>query len=105
MNQVDPKILSIYLSNTIFIDLLADLARKQPLWPPKQQSTYSNVNFDLLGLVIENVTGLSYSDYVDESILQELGMSSSSFTAPNDSVAVLPRGENYWDVEEGVQRP
>lgn len=91
--------------NSNLIDLLQDLATKQPLWPPKQKSTYSNVNFDLLGLVIENVTGLSYADYVGQSILRPLGMNSSSFIKPDDSVAVLPRDGNYWDIEEGVQRP
>ena len=87
------------------LDLLEDLAAKQPLWPPKQKSTYSNVNFDLLGLVIENVTDTSYTDYVEQSILSPLGMNGSSFIAPNDSVAVLPKGGNYWEFELGVQRP
>ena len=97
--------LGIQVFNANPPDLLENLATKQLLWPPKQKSTYSNVNFDLLGLVIENVTGLSYADYVEQSILWPLGMNSSSFIKPNDSVAVLPRGGNYWDFEEGVQRP
>lgn len=87
------------------LDLLESLATKQPLWPPKQKSTYSNVNFDILGLVVENVTGLSYADYVEQAILQPLKMNGSTFIKPNDSVAVLPVGGNYWDIEEGVQRP
>ncbi|KFZ03908.1 hypothetical protein V502_10566 [Pseudogymnoascus sp. VKM F-4520 (FW-2644)] len=32
-------------------------------------------------------------------------MESSSFIKPDDSVAVLPRDQNYWDWEGGVQRP
>jgi CubicO group peptidase (beta-lactamase class C family) len=75
------------------------------MWAPKQKSTYSNVNFDLLGLVVENVTGLGYSEYVEQAILRPLGMGSSSFVKPDDSVAVLPVGFNYWDYEGGVQRP
>ncbi|KFY02975.1 hypothetical protein O988_01744 [Pseudogymnoascus sp. VKM F-3808] len=75
------------------------------MWAPKQKSTYSNVNFDLLGLVVENVTGLGYSEYVEQAILRPLGMESSSFVKPDDSVAVLPVGFNYWDYEGGVQRP
>lgn len=75
------------------------------MWAPKQKSTYSNVNFDLLGLVVENVTGLGYAEYVEQGILRPLGMESSSFIKPNDSVAVLPRDGNFWDWEGGVQRP
>ena len=32
-------------------------------------------------------------------------MTSTSLEKPDDSVAVLPKGDNYWDAEEGVQRP
>ncbi|OBT65801.1 hypothetical protein VE03_03315 [Pseudogymnoascus sp. 23342-1-I1] len=86
-------------------DLLENLATRQPMWSPKQKSTYSNINFDLLGLVIENVTGLGYGEYVEGAILRPLGMDSSSFIKSDDSVAVLPKGQNYWDIEQGVQRP
>lgn len=75
------------------------------MWPPKQRSTYSNINFDLLGLVLENVTGAGYTEYVERAILRPLGMEGSSFIKPDDSVAVLPRGYNYWDVDQGVQNP
>jgi CubicO group peptidase (beta-lactamase class C family) len=68
-------------------------------------STYSNAAFDLLGLVLENVTGLPYSRYVERFILEPLNMTSSSLEKPDDSVAVLPKGHNYWDIDEGVQRP
>ena len=75
------------------------------MWAPKQKSSYSNINFDLLGLVVQIVTGLGYGEYVERSILRPLGMESSSFIKPNDSVAVLLRDQNYWDWEGGVQRP
>jgi CubicO group peptidase (beta-lactamase class C family) len=99
---------SLLIPNLIserFLDLYDDLSTKQPLWGPKEKSTYSNVNFNLLGLVIEKVTGVSYSNYVDTSILKPLNMSSSTFLKPNDNVAVLPKGGKYWDVEKGIQRP
>ncbi|RDW71019.1 putative FmtA-like protein FLP [Coleophoma cylindrospora] len=86
-------------------DLYKDLATKKPIWPPKQKSTYSNYNFDLLGLVIEKVSGLSYTEYVKSRILQPLNMTSSSFVKSSDSTAVLPKGGTYWDVDKGIQRP
>jgi hypothetical protein len=51
---------------------------------------------------------MSYADYVESSILKPLDMTMSSFTKANDSFAVLPKlpsGPNYWDTEEGVDRP
>ncbi len=86
-------------------DLLKNVQARPPLFPPNQKSTYSNVAFELLGLAIANVTGLPYEDYVVSSILQPIGMESSSFIKPSDSVAVFPKGENYWDVDEGIQKP
>lgn len=77
-----------------------------PMFAPNQKSTYSNLAFDLLGLVLANVTGLSYEEYIRTAILEPLGLKGSSFTPPSDKVAVLPKGEAwYWDVDEGVQNP
>ncbi|KJY00709.1 beta-lactamase family protein [Zymoseptoria brevis] len=89
-------------------DLLKRLKTAKPLFAPNQKSTYSNVNFDLLGLVIEQVTGMPYEEYIAESILKPLGMDSSSFSKPSDKYAVLPvvpGTGNYWDIDEGVQNP
>jgi len=77
-----------------------------PTFAPNQKSTYSNIAFELLGLVIANVTGLSYEKYIQTAILEPLNMTGSSFLQPADSVAVLPNGDQwYWDVDEGIQNP
>src|SRR5205814_5189358 len=91
-----------YTSSEEFLD---SIKGKEPVYAPNQKSTYSNVAFNLLGLALENVTGLTYSQYIEESIFKPLNMTSSSLEKPEDSVAVLPKGDNYWDIEEGVQRP
>ncbi|KIW95273.1 uncharacterized protein Z519_03857 [Cladophialophora bantiana CBS 173.52] len=87
-------------------DLLDYLLDKPPVFTPNQKSTYSNIAFELLGLVLANVTGENYEDYIESSILRPLNMTSTSFQKPSDSVAVLPKGNAwYWDVDEGVQNP
>jgi CubicO group peptidase (beta-lactamase class C family) len=63
------------------------------------------VAFNLLGLALENVTGLPFGRCMEKSIFEPLNMTSTSLEKPDDSVAVLPKGHNYWDVDEGVQRP
>lgn len=40
--------------------------------------SYSNANYDLLGKIVEAVSGESYADYVAEHILEPLGMDDSS---------------------------
>lgn len=86
-------------------DLLKALTHQAPVFAPNQKSTYSNDAFEILGLVLENVTRLSYSEYIQQAILEPLNMTMSSFEKPSDEHAVLPKGKNAWDWEEGVQRP
>lgn len=86
-------------------DLIKHLKNQQPVFAPNQFSTYSNVAFELLGLAIENATGMGYSEYIDQAIFKPLDMTLSSLDTPPDTHAVLPVGDNYWDAEEGVQRP
>ncbi|KAK4635979.1 putative hydrolase [Fulvia fulva] len=89
-------------------EFLGELKGKKPLFAPNQKSTYSNLNFELLGLVLENVTGMPYSDYIQQAIFDPLEMTESSLSTPSDEHAVLPAmadGFNYWDVDEGVQAP
>jgi D-alanyl-D-alanine carboxypeptidase len=55
------------------------LARQPLQFPPGTQFSYSNSNYYLLGLVIEHVTGQSYSSYLENQLLRPLGL---SHTAP-----------------------
>lgn len=79
----------------------------RPMFAPNQHSSYSNVGFDLLGLVIEAASNMIYTDYVTKHILQEIGMThGSSFSTPDDRVAAISAGiEYYWPFEIGVQNP
>ena len=88
------------------IDLLSWAMTLQPLFAPNQKSSYGNINFELLGLVIANVSGLPYDEYITIRILQPLGMAGSRFTMPPDEVAAVPADiEYYWPFYMGVQNP
>ncbi|MCU4180490.1 serine hydrolase domain-containing protein [Bosea sp. BH3] len=54
-------------------ELLADLARP-PVYPASQRFKYSNHGFALLGLVIEAVTGLSYSEWITDEVVSKVGL-------------------------------
>jgi Beta-lactamase class C and other penicillin binding proteins len=41
---------------------------------PNSKMSYSNMGFDILGAVIENITGIRFDDYVDQNILKPLGI-------------------------------
>ncbi|MBG6239962.1 CubicO group peptidase (beta-lactamase class C family) [Mycetocola sp. CAN_C7] len=46
---------------------------------PGQQFNYANAGYTLLQLMIEEVTGQRFSDYMQEAILDPLGMTNSTF--------------------------
>ena len=55
---------------------------------PGKAHHYSGGGFALLQLLIEEVSGLSYEQFLQQQILKPLGMSHSSFAVPRDGAAV-----------------
>ena len=67
-------------------ELRAELARKQPL-EPGVQLKYSNHGYGLLGLVIEEVTGMDYGDWMLRHVIRPAGLRD---TVPD--MPLLPAG-------------
>jgi len=86
-------------------DLLRSVKQGRPVYAPNQQSTYSNVAFELLSLAIANVTNQTYESYIHDAIFEPLAMDTSTFSKPPDSAGVIPLWPHYYDVDEGVQNP
>jgi CubicO group peptidase (beta-lactamase class C family) len=64
---------------------LADAMEKyQPLRvnPPGTHTAYSNYATALAGLIVANVSGLSFQDYIQQNIFDPLGMKNASFIEP-----------------------
>jgi CubicO group peptidase (beta-lactamase class C family) len=53
--------------------------------PPGDRMLYSNVAYDVLGAVVEDVTGQPFAQYMDAHVLRPLGMTHSSFLPPAES--------------------
>jgi CubicO group peptidase (beta-lactamase class C family) len=60
-------------------DFLPQFVHKPPNFPPGEGCRYCNVGYVLLGLMIENVSGMTYRDYVRQSIFERAGMRHSDF--------------------------
>lgn len=50
--------------------------------PPGTQASYSNYATALAGLIVENVSGVNYNEYVARNIFDVLGMKHSTFDEP-----------------------
>ena len=68
-------------------------ANTPPRSAPGERYEYSNFNYVLLAALIESVTGSRYSDYMDEAVFGELGMTRSHYDRRR---AILPeRAQGY----------
>ena len=62
-------------------DFLPQFAYKEPNFAPGKGVRYNNCAFVLLGLVIENVSGMTYRDYVGRHIFAPADMTGADFCA------------------------
>ena len=64
-------------------ELIQSLANTELTYPVGEQYQYSNLNYGILGLVVEEVTNKSYKEYINENIFKPLEMN-HSYAIPKD---------------------
>ena len=66
------------------VPLAESLAAHVPnqIWEPGTFSAYNNWSTALAGLIVANVSGMSFEDYVAEHIFAPLGMQQATFEEP-----------------------
>jgi CubicO group peptidase (beta-lactamase class C family) len=78
-------------------ELLVTLEQAEAVLAPGERWHYSNLAFILLGEVVAKLSGLPYEDYVEQRILQPLGLTRTSF-APEPPTAIAYAVDPYSDV-------
>lgn len=58
--------------------------------------SYANANYDLLGRIVEHVSGEEYASYLDKHVLAPLGMSSSSADPARATELGMTPGHRSW---------
>ncbi|KAL4904070.1 hypothetical protein BDW74DRAFT_185753 [Aspergillus multicolor] len=78
-----------------------------PVFPASSVPTYSNDAFVVIGYILEELTGKSFSDLVDEHVVERLNLTHSSATKPADDIGIIPGlvNETFWDADMGNQVP
>ena len=75
---------------------LIDIAFAHPVdFAPGAQYEYSNTNIILLGMLIEQLTGMTASEAFEERIFQPLGMDNSLLPLPDDASIPSPHPQGY----------
>lgn len=71
----EPILISKIAYNDLSERHIISLIQTKPLkFEPGSKYSYSNTNYLILGYIVEEISGLSYSDYLAQNILEPLGM-------------------------------
>ncbi|TPX11564.1 uncharacterized protein E0L32_007775 [Thyridium curvatum] len=77
-------------------DFFTKFGKRPPIYAPNTAPVYSNIGPALLGLVVERVSGLKFEDFVQQKILDALGMKHTSAFKPDDKLGVIPVDDQWW---------
>lgn len=72
-----------------------DLSNIKPKLEPEQAFMYSNANFQIVGRIVEVVSGLAYHDYIQRKILSPLGMN-DSYVLGGSEISPSAVGHRPW---------
>jgi CubicO group peptidase (beta-lactamase class C family) len=78
-------------------ELLTKLEEAELVLAPGERWHYSNLAYILLGELVAKLSGMPYEDYVEQRILQRLGLARTTF-APEAPTAIAYSVEPYSDV-------
>ena len=71
---------------------------------PGTQGLYSNVNFNIAALIIENVSGMPYPEYMEKEIFRPLGMT-STFVNSGERTEPIPNLVTGYELIDGEITP
>ena len=80
LSNVDGNRPRFFRTDATAAELVAEMAVVGPNRPVGEGYEYSNLNYLVLGQVIESVSGRSYQEYVQEHVFDRLGMTSTFFS-------------------------
>jgi D-alanyl-D-alanine carboxypeptidase len=82
------------------VEEILDLAAAQePTFAPGKEHAYSNTNYNLLGLVIEEASGRSWREEVSQRIIQSLGLEDTSLPEPGETSIAGVHARGYEPVD------
>ncbi|KAI1100935.1 beta-lactamase/transpeptidase-like protein [Jackrogersella minutella] len=82
------------------------IGKLPPSFAPFVTPAYSNIGYTLLGYALEQMTGKSFSQMVQDRVITPLGLKHTFYTAPEDSLGVIPDPDkNSWTFDLGNESP
>ena len=85
--------------------VLNTLARRRLHFAPGEEYRYSNSNYHLLGMIIQEITGKPYGDFMRERIFEPLGMTRTTISPENGIYPGLASGYTWNNAFHRVAAP
>ena len=76
-----------------------------PQTTPNERPAYSNVAFVILGLALEEYTGKTYAQLLEEMVSGPLNMNNTFPSPGDDDKAVIPPGDSSWGSDYKLNAP
>lgn len=87
---------NLFVTPEDILDIIAEsVADEGTLFAPGTQFSYSNSNYLLLGLLIEDLSGMDYHDYLQAKVFTPLGMTNTGLGA--DDITLTTHAKGYSD--------
>jgi D-alanyl-D-alanine carboxypeptidase len=84
------------------VDEIMRLANRRPLFEPGTDFSYSNTNYVVAGLILEQVTGKPLADLIDERLLRPLELRDSVFQQAGRPVGLVG-AKGFWSEPGGFR--
>jgi len=92
--------------NATMEDAVRALRFSKPSDPPGTKFHYFNLNFVVLGVLVEKISGISYNEYLQKNILEPLEMKNTFFSKESAKKAGLAQGHNiFFGFQEAGEQP
>lgn len=85
-------------------EVIPFIVNKEKAFSPGQGAAYSNSGFVLLGLIIERLSGMPYTDYVQKYIIDKIGMNNTGFYRMDGSEKPIAFGYERKDTSWTIAR-
>ncbi|MEU9253334.1 serine hydrolase domain-containing protein [Streptomyces sp. NPDC048270] len=79
--------------------MVADAVAKGPEFRPGEKQHYLNINYTILGLLVERLTGTGYAEAVTARIIEPLGLRHTSLPSRTQTRIPGPHNRGYQAVE------
>jgi CubicO group peptidase (beta-lactamase class C family) len=94
------------LTSFLILVFLENIGRRPPVYRPFTTPVYSNVGYAVLGRVIENVSGKTYAEYLEQNIISKARMNRTMIGSPPISnLGFIPAESNWWSTSIGYENP